>query len=187
MRTCLPTLIASIALLPVALAEEIPAKDLLGLYATGSEISGFTATKVYFSQDTNGRISFEMVFRSDVSSPDDIKQDVINGEATLVAGVLVMARPFGAYIDKKPVLFAAIDEYHPVKIKDTIVLMRKDAYRSWSTNKSVYDYGILVQVRKTLAGESIETATVPPFKMADLFGVEHWKDPFVNGPNQPTK
>ena len=49
------------------------------------------------------------------------------------------------------------------------------------------EYGILVQIRKTLAEESIQTETVQPFAMVDLFAVENWNDLFVNGPNKATK
>ena len=172
-------------------AEDIKIDDLLGFYQSGSEIEGFSGTKLLIEERYDGKaLNFKKKFYSDVGMADQIQQDEISGEAKFFKGVLIIAQPSGFYYrregetDKKIILTATMETYYPEIVNGKMVLFREDAYGLWKKEKKVYDYGILVQTKKDIKGKLFYEIKPVKLSLKKFFNLEKWEDPFVNGPNK---
>jgi hypothetical protein len=167
-----------------AIADAATDETWLGVYASTSEVGGFSGTVLALERDWNDELRYRMHFYSDVSSADAIEQDELRGDCLTEGDTLYLPQAYGFMREGKPVLQAKVTRYTRVTINGHPVLLRDDALRAYRANNKLYDYGILVRVGG------------PPEWSADLRSVKHpsiktlypdpskpWDDPFVHGPN----
>ncbi|WP_146523615.1 hypothetical protein [Stieleria varia] len=75
------------------------------------------------------------------------------------------------------------DYWHPDKVNGRDILWRGDAWRVWTTDHKLYDYGVLVRVE---GNDPIEVLKNPP-SVSDLYDADtktkvgEWRDPFIFG------
>ena len=167
-----------------AVDEEITEQDWVGVYASTSEVGGFTGTVLALDEKSGKEMGYRLRFRSDVIMLDAIRQDMRRGSCLTEGRVLYLPEAYGFMLDDKPVLLASITRYTLVEINGHQVLMRDDALQAFREHNKLYDYGILVKV-KDEAGPLSDFSKVehPSIKVLYADPARPWNDPFVHGPN----
>lgn len=160
--------------------------DWVGVYASPSEIGGFSKTVLIVERNPGGDgLGYRMRFQSDVVSDDEIQQDVLRGTVLSEGGKLYVPEASGDYMEGKPFLFAHLTRYTRCRINAHIALLRDDALRAYERDDELYDYGILIRVADKADWQTdFDGVKHPSIRL--LYGDKRrgWKDPFVHGPNQ---
>src|SRR5688572_15950183 len=86
--------------------------DWVGVYASPSEITGFSRTVLVLEKDDLPQLAYRMRYRSDRVSVNAIEQDELRGRCMTSGTELFLPSADGYYDDeKKPQLTASIDRY----------------------------------------------------------------------------
>lgn len=168
-----------------AAAGTVSEADWLGVYASTSEIGGFTGTVLVLEKNLMGKdIGYRLRFHSDVSWSAAIKQDERGGGCLIEGRALYLPEADGYMHDGKPHLRASIKRYTLVEINGRRVLIRDDALSAFRNQNKLYDYGILVKVQDQ-ADILLDLTKVehPSIKVLYADPNKPWDDPFVHGPN----
>lgn len=165
------------------------AQDWTGVYTSTKEVGAFTRTTlaIYYSEEIE-RYSYDMLFRTDVSMANDIPQDVLHGTCATTGDHVFIPQAHGYYINDEPRLHASVDRYTRREINGHVVLFRDDALRIFETSDKLYDYGILIQVKKT-ADTNTPLGIQPQESITALYdnADQGWEDPYLHGANPPTE
>jgi hypothetical protein len=159
-------------------------KDWIGIYASTSEIGGFSGTTLALSEDSRDALCYRMRFYSDVISVNQIQQDELYGSCLTDRNVLYLPKADGFIHDGKPTLLASIERYALMEVNGHKVLMRDDALQAFLKENRLYDYGILVKVSDQADfAADLKKVEHPSIKMLYANPAHPWSDPFVSGPN----
>jgi hypothetical protein len=167
-----------------AAARAVLEDDWPGVYASPSEIGGFAGTVLAVEKGPRDGMNYRMYSRSDVSSSDAIRQDVLHGSCLSDGSELYMPYAYGFMHEGEPRLLASITRFTLVEIDGRKVLMRDDALRAFREQNKLYDYGILIKTNDQ-PDVSLDLAKVehPSIKVLYSDPTQPWSDPFVHGPN----
>src|SRR5689334_18474260 len=117
-----------------------------GVYASTSEIRGFSGTVLVLKKDSEGEVHYREHSHHDVSTAGSIEQDEERGTCLIEGRTIFVPRAYGFMNDGKPVLLANIDRFTFMEVNGRKVLMRDAALRAFRDENKLYDYGILVKV-----------------------------------------
>ncbi len=156
-----------------------------GVYASPSEIGGFSGTVLVLDRfKDNKDLSYRIRFYTDVHDVDAVEEDERFGSALADGEQLYLPQASARKEDGKITTIATISRYRRATINSHVVLMRDDAWKAYTEQNALYDYGILIKVAskdglltdlKKVKHESIKSLYADPSKL--------WNDPFVFGPN----
>jgi hypothetical protein len=162
-------------------------KSWIGVYVSTGEIADFSGTVLGLGSGLNGDPSYRKRFYSDVVLANAVGQEESTGYALIEEERIYIPKASG-YKDGNDIrLSATVERWHRLTINKHQVLMRDDAFKAYTDEKKLYDYGILVKVSDSMKWDTdlskVQTVSI---KLLYEDPKADWKDPFVNGPN-PSK
>ncbi len=140
-----------------------------GVYATPSEISGYSGTTLEL-KDGN----FRYWFYTDVRGPDEPEYP-ITGKYKFQDGKVILNNDEV----NQSVWFVDVVNGIPV-------LWRDDALKTWKQEQKIYDYGVLVWSENNVPEDGLyeleRTSVTELYSAEKKKQIKEWKDPFVHGP-----
>ena len=156
-----------------------------GVYTSPAEIGSFSGTALILDKRKDDHdLFYRMRFYTDSRDVNEIQEDEKFGSALADGEQLFLPEASAKKEDGTITTFAHIDRYRRTTINSHVVLMRDDAWKAYTEQNALYDYGILIKVEskdglltdlKKVKHESIKSLYADPSKP--------WNDPFVFGPN----
>jgi hypothetical protein len=176
---------ASLATTQLAATDAGPEGEWIGVYASTSEIRGFSKTALALERGPRDEIGYRLRSHSDVVSAQSIEQDERSGGCLTDGRTLYLPEAYGWVRDGKPRLRASITRFTRLRVNGRTVLMRDDALRAFREENKLYDYGILVKVSDHAGGSTdLREVEHPSIKVLYSDPAKPWSDPFVHGPNK---
>ncbi len=172
-------------------ADDSPSKPSHweGVYASTSEIGGFTGTvlsiRVSDLGDGHELIRYTKTFYTDAHLDDEIPQDTLTGMCLVDKNVIYVPKASGYQKGGNISLFASVERFSRVKINGHDVLITDSTLKLYRAKKKLYDYGVLVKVsdKPILFPSEFKKVQHPSVKVLYTDPNKPWRGPFVYGAN----